>query len=46
MARPSRSENESLTDVGWQAWDVLTRCSSQIHSVPDAVIDIDFGAGS
>jgi hypothetical protein len=37
-------ENEPLTDVGWQAWDVLTRCSGQIRSVPGAVIGIDFGA--
>lgn len=33
-----------LTEVGWQAWDVLLRCSGQLRVVPGAVIGIDFGA--
>jgi hypothetical protein len=37
-------ENAPLTDVGWQAWDVLLRCSGQLRTVPGAVVGIDFSA--
>lgn len=36
--------NEPLTDLGWQAWDILTRCAGQLRVVPGAVIGLDFGA--
>lgn len=36
--------NEPLTDAGWQAWDVLTRASSQLRIAPGAVIGIDLVA--
>jgi hypothetical protein len=38
------SPNEPLTDVGWQAWDILTRCAGQLRFVPGAVIGLDLGA--
>jgi hypothetical protein len=37
-------ENEPLTEAGWQAWDVLMRCSGQIRAVPGAAIGLDFAA--
>ena len=36
--------HEPATDAGWQAWDVLLRCSGQIRVIPGAVIGIDFVA--
>ena len=36
--------NEPLTDVGWQAWDVLTRCAGHLRIAPGAVIGIDLVA--
>ena len=36
--------HEPVTDGGWQAWDVLMRCSGQIHAVPGAALGLDFGA--
>ena len=35
-----------LTDAGWQAWDVLTRCSGQLRLAPNGsvVIGIDLAA--
>lgn len=33
-----------LTDAGWQVWDILLRCSSQLRFAPGgAVIGIDMG---
>jgi hypothetical protein len=37
-------EHQPRSDGGWQAWDVLLRCSGQIRVIPGAVIGIDFGA--
>jgi hypothetical protein len=37
-------ENEPLSDAGWQAWDILTRCAGQLRFVPGAVIGLDLGA--
>ena len=37
-------ENEPLTEAGWQAGDVLLRCSGQIRAVPGAALGLDFGA--
>ncbi len=37
-------DNEPLTDTGWQAWDVLTRASSQLRIAPGAVVGIDLAA--
>ena len=37
-------EHQPHSDGGWQAWDVLLRCSGQIRVIPGAVIGIDFGA--
>jgi hypothetical protein len=39
-------EHEPLTDAGWQAWDVVIRCSGQLRLAPNAaiVIGIDLGA--
>jgi hypothetical protein len=39
-------EHAPLTDAGWQAWDVLTRCAGQLRLAPNgaAVIGIDFTA--
>jgi hypothetical protein len=36
--------NEPLTDLGWQAWDILTRCAGQIRVISGAVIGLDMGA--
>jgi hypothetical protein len=36
--------NEPLTDVGWQAWDILTRCAGQVRFLPGAVVGLDLGA--
>jgi predicted outer membrane lipoprotein len=36
--------HEPLTEAGWQAWDVLLRCSGQIRAVPGAVLGLDFSA--
>ena len=36
--------NEPMTDAGWQAWDVLLRCSGQLRIVAGAVIGLDLGA--
>jgi hypothetical protein len=36
--------NEPLTGIGWQAWDILTRCAGQLRLVPGAVVGIDLGA--
>jgi hypothetical protein len=36
--------NAPLTEVGWQAWDVLLRCAGQLRVVPGAVIGLDLGA--
>jgi hypothetical protein len=45
--------NEPLTDVGWQAWDILTRCAGQLRVTPvaspyghvsGAVVGIDLAA--
>ena len=35
-----------MTDAGWQAWDVLTRCGGQLRLAPNAaaVIGIDLAA--
>ena len=35
-----------LTDGGWQAWDVLTRCGGQLRLAPNgaAVIGLDLAA--
>jgi len=39
-------EHEPLTDAGWQAWDVILRCSGQLRLAPHAgiVIGIDMAA--
>ncbi|MDG4574489.1 MAG: hypothetical protein P9C36_02800 [Defluviicoccus sp.] len=39
-------EHEPLTDVGWQAWDVILRCSGQLRLAPHAsiIIGIDMTA--
>ncbi len=39
-------EHAPLTDAGWQAWDVLTRCSGQLRLAPNAsaVIGLDLAA--
>ena len=39
-------EHEPLTDAGWQAWDVVIRCSGQLRLAPNAaiVIGIDLAA--
>ncbi|MFZ1413885.1 MAG: hypothetical protein WAS73_04805 [Defluviicoccus sp.] len=39
-------EHEPLTDVGWQAWDVILRCSGQLRLAPQVgiVIGIDLAA--
>lgn len=39
-------EHGPLTDAGWQAWDVLTRCSGQLRLAPNAsvVIGLDLSA--
>ncbi len=39
-------EHEPLTDAGWQAWDVILRCSGQLRLAPHAgiVIGIDLAA--
>src|SRR5512147_375841 len=36
--------NAPLTDIGWQAWDILMRCAGQLRVVPGAVIGLDLGA--
>jgi hypothetical protein len=36
--------HEPATEAGWQAWDVLLRCSGQIRAVPGAALGLDFGA--
>ena len=36
--------HEPTTDGGWQAWDVLLRCSGQVRAAPGAALDLDFGA--
>ena len=33
-----------MTDAGWQAWDVLTRCGGQLRLNAAAVIGIDLAA--
>jgi hypothetical protein len=33
-------EHEPLTDAGWQAWDVLARCSGQLRLAPNASVVI------
>jgi hypothetical protein len=37
-------ENEPATAPGWQAWDVLLRCSGQIRVIPGAAVGLDFAA--
>jgi hypothetical protein len=37
-------EKEPLSDAGWQAWDILTRCAGQLRFMPGAVIGLDLGA--
>ena len=39
-------EHEPLTDAGWQAWDVLTRCSGQLRFAPNGtvVLGLDLAA--
>ena len=37
-------EHEPATEAGWQAWDVLMRCSGQIRAVPGAAVGLDFAA--
>jgi hypothetical protein len=37
-------EHQPRSDGGWQAWDVLLRCSGQIRAVPGAALGLDFGA--
>ena len=39
-------EHEPLTNAGWQAWDVVLRCSGQLRFAPNAavVIGIDIAA--
>jgi hypothetical protein len=37
-------ENAPRSDGGWQAWDVLLRCSGQLRAMPGLVLGIDFGA--
>ena len=39
-------EHEPLTDAGWQAWDVILRCSGQLRLAPRAgiVIGLDLTA--
>jgi len=34
------TEHEPLTDAGWQAWDVLTRCACQLRLAPNSAIVI------
>jgi hypothetical protein len=36
--------NEPLTDGGWQAWDVLLRCSGQLRLGAGAVVGIELQA--
>jgi hypothetical protein len=36
--------NEPLTDAGWQAWDVLLRCSGQLRMTQGLAIGLDLGA--
>ena len=31
-------EHEPLTDAGWQAWDLILRCSGQLRLAPHAGI--------
>ena len=33
-----------MTDAGWQAWDVLTRCAGQLRLGQGAVIGLDLAA--
>jgi hypothetical protein len=35
--------NEPLTEAGWQAWDILTRCAGQLRMLPGAVVGLDLG---
>ena len=39
-------EHEPLTEAGWQAWDVLTRCGGQLRLAPNAsaIIGLDLTA--
>ena len=39
-------EHEPLTNAGWQAWDVITRCACQLRLAPNAsvVIGLDLSA--
>ena len=39
-------EHEPRTEAGWQAWDVITRCASQLRIAPSAVsvLGIDMAA--
>jgi hypothetical protein len=36
--------HEPATEAGWQAWDVLLRCSGQIRAIPGAAVGLDFAA--
>ena len=36
--------HEPTTEAGWQAWDVLLRCSGQIRVIPGAAVGLDFTA--
>jgi hypothetical protein len=38
------SQNEPATDVGWQAWDVLLRCTGQLRALPGAFLGLDLAA--
>jgi hypothetical protein len=37
-------EHQPHSDGGWQAWDVLLRCSGQIRVIPGAAVGLDFAA--
>jgi hypothetical protein len=39
-------EHEPLTDAGWQAWNVITRCSGQLRVAANAAIVIGIDLGS
>jgi hypothetical protein len=36
--------HEPLTDAGWQAWDVLLRCSGQLRVTQSGILALDFAA--
>ena len=38
------TEHRPLTEAGWQAWDVLTRCAGQLRLAGTAVVGLDLTA--